>query len=524
VALVCGLLTGTTTGASAAGLTPPIWTTLPGTQPASGISCIGRSFCLAVGGGGSANAQVWNGTTWSVVPGPAISGRPSLASVSCTSATWCMAVGWSSTSIDLPLAEWWNGTTMTVTPIPSGDWNEGAELTGLACSSSEACEAVGVAHNEPTATSGVLQTLLIESWNGSQWTPVTGAAPSTSFLEAVSCPSADACMGVGGSIATSPEQPVTEWWDGRSWSIVNSPTFPGGGVLNGVTCTSATACTAVGSTPGHTLIETWNGFIWGIVPSPNILPPAGVAAEWLTAISCSGASACTAVGAVEVGIHPNLSTHWLSEFWNGSTWVLGPQNLGPQGGQLTGISCTAAVLCTAVGPEGIESTSGQAQTAPVVGIAANGPDGGYRLVGADGAVAAFGTSYFGSLGGSALNQPVVGMARTPDGQGYWLVAADGGVFSYGDARFYGSTGSLHLNQPVVGMESTPDGKGYWLVAADGGIFAYGDAQFHGSTGDIRLNQPVVGMAASPDGQGYWLVAADGGVFSYGDARFYGAWT
>ncbi len=161
--------------------------------------------------------------------------------------------------------------------------------------------------------------------------------------------------------------------------------------------------------------------------------------------------------------------------------------------------------------------------APVVGIVAT-PDGkGYWLVGGDGGVFNFGDAGFhGSTGGVHLAASIVGMAATPDGKGYWLVGGDGGVFNFGDAGFHGSTGGVHLAAPVVGIVATPDGKGYWLVGGDGGVFNFGDAGFHGSTGGVHLAASIVGMAATPDGKGYWLVGADGGVFNFGDAAFHGS--
>ena len=154
---------------------------------------------------------------------------------------------------------------------------------------------------------------------------------------------------------------------------------------------------------------------------------------------------------------------------------------------------------------------------------AEGPDGGYWLMGEDGGVFSFDVPFYGSMGGQRLNRPVVGMAPTPDLQGYWLVANDGGIFSFGNATFHGSTGDIRLNQPVVGMGPTPKGDGYWLVATDGGIFSFGQgADFYGSTGDIRLNQPVFAMAPTPSGKGYWLVARDGGIFTFGDATYLGS--
>jgi endoglucanase len=168
------------------------------------------------------------------------------------------------------------------------------------------------------------------------------------------------------------------------------------------------------------------------------------------------------------------------------------------------------------------SMAGTSLSQPVVGMATAAGGGGYWLVASDGGIFSFGNApFYGSTGGLRLNQPITGMARDPATGGYWLVASDGGIFSF-NAPFFGSTGAIRLNQPVVGMASTPDGGGYWLVARDGGIFTFGDAGFFGSTGAIRLNQPVVGMASTPNGGGYWLVARDGGIFTFGDAGFFGS--
>jgi hypothetical protein len=62
-----------------------------------------------------------------------------------------------------------------------------------------------------------------------------------------------------------------------------------------VSCSSPSACTAAGYyfTAGgtQTLIESWNGSAWSIVPSPNASQ-----INLLLGVSCSSSSACTAVG------------------------------------------------------------------------------------------------------------------------------------------------------------------------------------------------------------------------------------
>ena len=126
-------------------------------------------------------------------------------------------------------------------------------------------------------------------------------------------------------------------------------------MLEGVSCTSAWACTAVGTSNGGTLAEQWNGTAWSIAPSPN-----GAAGQWngLFGVSCTSASACTAVGAYDV-VDPTVSELTLVEQWNGMTWsiVPSPNTSATQDNDLLkGVSCTSASACTAVGYDG---TSGQ---------------------------------------------------------------------------------------------------------------------------------------------------------------------
>jgi subtilisin family serine protease len=165
---------------------------------------------------------------------------------------------------------------------------------------------------------------------------------------------------------------------------------------------------------------------------------------------------------------------------------------------------------------------GRPLSAPIVAGVGTPSGNGYWLAGADGAVYAFGDArFFGSMAGTPLNGHVVGMAATPSGAGYVLLGSDGGIFTFGDAAFFGSTGGLRLNAPILDLTLTPTGRGYWFVGADGGVFAFGDATFHGSTGGLRLAAPVMSMTASRDTAGYWTVAADGGVFAF-DVPYHGS--
>src|SRR5215472_116059 len=135
---------------------------------------------------------------------------------------------------------------------------------------------------------------------GAHQTPrVTGIEDA---LFADSCTSATACAAVGyqfdsgGTVVA-----LAETWDGKIWRVraVPSPAGATGSRLFGISCTSASTCTAVGTYvsgflgPGLPLAERWNGINWRVQAAAI---PAGAKSARLLAVSCSSATACTAVG------------------------------------------------------------------------------------------------------------------------------------------------------------------------------------------------------------------------------------
>ncbi len=283
------------------------WTTVPSTNDGTGatldgVSCVSSNSCTAVGDyyNGTNDltlVESWNGSAWSIVPSPNMANSSNfLNGVSCLSATSCMATGVYTaigTGTYSTLTELWNGTSWSIVPSP----NEGTRsniLGGVSCDTSSSCTAVGVSDN------GSNYVTLVESWNGASWSivPSPNVASSNSFLTGVSCPSASACTAVGYSgdgISTS--QTLIESWNGASWSIAPSPNGATGlNSLVSVSC-SANSCTSVGfdttgGTARSTLVETWNGTAWSIEPSPN----GGTSANALTGVSCIAAGSCIAVG------------------------------------------------------------------------------------------------------------------------------------------------------------------------------------------------------------------------------------
>ena len=148
-----------------------------------------------------------------------------------------------------------------------------------------------------------------------------------------------------------------------AWKLQPSPnaTLPGG-ELESVSCSSATACTAVGSdlnTAGiHvTLAERWNGSTWQRqhTPNPAVDTAPGVRPD-LTGVSCPATGFCVAVGAYNLG----FTQVTLAEGWNGQRWTSQrfPAPAGASSAALSQVSCTSARFCEAVG-------SYQTQTASV---------------------------------------------------------------------------------------------------------------------------------------------------------------
>ncbi len=147
----------------------------PGSNTQAGaVSCVSSAFCVAVTGiggevdglnGGQDYAELWNGTTWSPMTLPTVTGATSttLVGVSCVTTSFCVAVG-HATGVGV-LIEQWNGSTWTVATTSLG---QATDLLGVSCTSATFCQAVGNASGlAPVAA----------QWNGSTWSAQTLSLP-----------------------------------------------------------------------------------------------------------------------------------------------------------------------------------------------------------------------------------------------------------------------------------------------------------------------------------------------------------
>ena len=97
--------------------------------------------------------------------------------------------------------------------------------------------------------------------------------------------------------------------------------------------------------------------------------------------------------------------------------------------------------------------------------------------------------FLGSLPGDHISvDDIVGIATTADGRGYYVVGANGAVYAFGDATSYGSS-AVGTASDVKSIVPTATGRGYWLIGGDGNVYPFGDATGQG-------NLPGLGIKVS----------------------------
>lgn len=194
------------------------------------------------------------------------------------------------------------------------------------------------------------------SWS-TEGVPWTQQGPSTASLDGISCPTAGTCVAVGSwSGASGEQQPLAESLSGGTWTPDGLGVPPGAtsAYLSGVSCTSATACVAVGHYSGttgeeHPLAATLSGATWTFA---EIALPGGASSATLSGVSCSGSTtSCHAAGTYTVSTTTSSTTHALIETLSGTTWTAttGISPSGKGNAFLSGISCTSSTACTAIG-------------------------------------------------------------------------------------------------------------------------------------------------------------------------------
>lgn len=202
--------------------------------------------------------------------------------------------------------------------------------------------------------------------------PDTGAY----FIDGVSCSAANACTAVGAAESTvdSPANTsLAQRWDGTSWTVQAVPTPPGAtdAALTRVSCPTATTCIAAGNEQGPTsrvYALMWDGSSWSPMTLPPLIASSGNAA--VQGIDCVSATWCKLAGYV-LGTAGQLVPFVVT--WNGTSWTADtvPLPAAATHGTFTAIDCYSTTACAAVGSFGNPSISAEGR-APALAETWNG--------------------------------------------------------------------------------------------------------------------------------------------------------
>jgi hypothetical protein len=225
---------------------------------------------------------------------------------------------------DVLFAVRWNGQGWSGEVMAEPAANSIALIGGISCPSGAWCVAVG---GTTAAARPGDYVPLVERWNGAAWSvdpvPTPAGRGLSSRFSSVSCTSPTACTAVGESIARSSKRPTTpliERCNGTTWSIQHAAS----GTFAGVSCTSSHDRTAVGDVANRTLAEAWNGRRCSLEPDPHPRAFGGAdGVNQLSGVSRTSPDACMAVGYSSWGtVNPARIT--LAARWNGSRWAIQP--------------------------------------------------------------------------------------------------------------------------------------------------------------------------------------------------------
>jgi hypothetical protein len=276
--------------------------------------------------------------------------------------------------------------------IPAAVWppadTHGPQGTGLytvACPGARACTAGGNYEQK----SGSVQAMAVSRVHG-QWRPAVrlvlppdAAAQPYAQVTGMACVTEGNCVAAGGYTATPSRGPsafLAVQAHGR-WSTAVPPRLPANAAarpsarLSAVACTRTGFCEAVGSYTDRTgrrqaMAVTMVAGRWQAV---EITAPPGTATDpqaVLTGIACTGAGTCVAVGSY--AIRPGAASAMGAAQVRG-TWGRAVAIAAPPGARsspytaITSVSCTSGGLCVGVGRFAVTDASDRAMSVTETG-------------------------------------------------------------------------------------------------------------------------------------------------------------
>ncbi|NNN21964.1 MAG: hypothetical protein HKL80_08195 [Acidimicrobiales bacterium] len=297
------------------------------------ISCPTSTTCYAGGytGANGPNIEVTNngGATWSFQTLPQYSGITTISSISCASASDCVAVaGNTSTSIDYYTTN--GGSSWSIGTVPSG-----VVVRNVSCPSTTSC--YGVGYSGPSYYGAVI----VSTDGGASWLISNLPSATLPTFTAIACPSTQNCVVAGGQSSTVAVIDSSD--GGASWTQGSLPTniF----TISSVSCSTATICVMGGRSTANAawiMYSTNEGASW----SASTLPSGSfIAAQ---SFSCLSNSECHAFAyGVDFYVPAAMTSYDGGITWQSDTL---PTNIS----NLYQISCSAPTSCYgfAVGTNG----------------------------------------------------------------------------------------------------------------------------------------------------------------------------
>ncbi len=302
------------------------WSLYPSSNQFRGVSCLGVDNCLLVALGSNNNNRifVFNGSGALTVIALNENGAVSysLFSVSCASASFCIAAGskgYYYTYQGNPAA------TLTIGQLSGFDpgFQNPVSVSCTAAGGTPNCVMAGFGGHWSQYTSG--------NWSA------TATVPSMNF-NTVFCSSATNCLGGGDN--GSAARLLT--FNGTSWSgsaYIGSPAIPIYTEIFGISCASASYCLGVGNSG---LVQKYNGSSWNAFP----IVPVEVTAN-LNGVSCP----TTTLAAIKCATVGSLNNNTYIATYDGLNWSK-PNFQVLSNQALNGVSCSDALTCIAVGSGG----------------------------------------------------------------------------------------------------------------------------------------------------------------------------
>ena len=223
--------------------------------------------------------------------------------MSCVSLVSCTVAGHyvNSAGTEVTLAERWSSSKWTNLESPNPTGAKSSDPVGISCTAEEACEVVG-----HYVTSGGVESALAEVNSAKTWTVQEAPNPSgakSSGLTGVWCTSSEACTAAGTYLQQRKRKETLfaeRFGSTKKWALPQpvTPKLPSGN-MGRVSCTTSEACTSVGSALNSsgvsvTLAERWNVALNRTRRgTPN---PTGSKGASPVAPSCATGASCVAVG------------------------------------------------------------------------------------------------------------------------------------------------------------------------------------------------------------------------------------